>query len=82
MDELIFAFLATRAEHAKAHTCRKKLVGPMRRYLKRYDGAAVQTHPALPPHAAALIADRTLAARDLAQFCHRCGRCDDAKIFG
>jgi hypothetical protein len=36
--------------------------------------------PALPPHAAALIGMRLEAAGALADFCARCGRCDEEKI--
>jgi hypothetical protein len=80
MDELTFAFLATRPEFTQARSCRKKLVGAMRRYLRKYGGQDLQGP--LPPHAAALIQDRAQAARALADICRRCGRCDDTKIFG
>lgn len=80
MDELVFAFLATRPDFAHARTCRRKLVGAMRRYLRKYSGEGLEGP--LPPHATALIADRATASRMLAEICRRCGRCDDTKIFG
>jgi len=76
--ELLFVLLATRAEFADAKACRKSLVGPMRRYLCRHDGKEL-SRP-LPPHAALLIGGRLEAARDLADFCARCGRCREEKI--
>jgi len=82
--ELLFVLLATRPEFASPKTCRKQLIGPMRRYLVRHDGkelAGAQIPPqALPPHAAALIGGRLEAAADLADFCARCGRCAEEKI--
>lgn len=77
--ELLYALLATRPEFASPKTCRRALVGPMRRYLARHDGKELGAH-ALPPRAAALMAGRLEAARDLADFCARCGRCAEAKI--
>jgi hypothetical protein len=80
MRELIFAYLATRAEYAKPKSCRRKLVGPMRAYLWRHGGALdgqcqdILKHA--PPHALALIAERADAGAMLADFCARCGRCD------
>ena len=82
MGELLFVLLATRPEFKSAKTCRKKLVGPMRRYLVRHDGKEMESHPALPPHARALIGQRLAAAGELAEFCARCGRCDEEKILG
>ena len=67
---------------AQAKSCRKKLVGPMRRFLVRHDGKELAAMPALPPHAARLIEQRIAAAAELAEFCARCGRCDEAKILG
>ena len=80
--ELLFVLLATRPEFASPKTCRKQLIGPMRRYLVRHDGkelAGAQI-PSGPPHAAALIGGRLEAAADLADFCARCGRCAEEKI--
>ena len=77
--ELLYVLLATRAEFASPRTCRKQLVGPMRRYLVRRDGKEL-AGASLPPHAAALIGERLEAARDLADFCARCGRCAEEKI--
>ena len=78
--ELVFVLLATRPEFASPKTCRKQLVGPMRRYLVRHDGKELAASPALPSHAAALIAQRLESAADLAEFCARCGRCTEEKI--
>jgi hypothetical protein len=80
MDELLFVLIATRPEFETAKSCRGKLVGPMRRYLLRHDGKELAAHPALPAHAAGLIARRLEAAQALAGFCHRCGRCEPEKI--
>ena len=77
--ELLFVLLATRPEFASPKSCRKHLIGPMRRYLVRHDGKELAGAP-LPPHAAALIGGRLEAARDLADFCARCGRCAEEKI--
>ena len=77
--ELLFVLLATRPEFASPKTCRRGLVGPMRRYLVRRDGKEL-AGASLPPHAAALIGERLEAARDLADFCARCGRCAEEKI--
>ena len=82
MRELLFVLLATRPEFQSAKACRKKLVGPMRRYLLRHDGKEMEAHPALPPHAKELIGARLAAAGELAEFCARCGRCDEEKILG
>jgi hypothetical protein len=76
MRELIFAYLATRAEYAKPKSCRNRLVGPMRAYLWRHGGALDGQWPGAPPHALALIAERADAGAMLADFCARCGRCD------
>ena len=54
----------------------------MRRFLVRHDGKELAAMPALPPHAARLIEQRIAAAAELAEFCARCGRCDEAKILG
>ena len=85
MRELLFVLIATRPEFKTARSCRRKLVGPMRRYLVRHDGkeiASLLPDPAaLPPHAADLIGQRLAAASELAEFCARCGRCDEEKIF-
>ena len=81
MRELMFVLIATRPEFKTARSCRRKLVGPMRRYLVRHDGKEMQAHPALPPHATELIGQRLAAASELAEFCARCGRCDEEKIF-
>ena len=82
MRELLFTLIATRAEYRHARACRKSLVGAMRRHLAAYDGAALLADGAeLPPRAVALIAERQGAAADLADFCARCGRCDETKIF-
>ena len=81
--ELLFVLLATRAEFASPKTCRKQLVGPMRRYLSRHDGKEMrrpQPPSAIPPQAAALIGARLEAAADLADFCARCGRCAEEKV--
>jgi hypothetical protein len=80
--ELLFVLLATRPEFESAKSCRKKLVGPMRRFLKRHDGKEMEALPGLPPHAKALIGQRLAAASELAEFCARCGRCDEEKILG
>ena len=77
--ELLFVLLATRPEFASPKTCRRGLVGPMRRYLVRRDGKEL-AGASVPPHAAALIGERLEAARDLADFCARCGRCAEEKI--
>ena len=80
----MFVFIATRPEFQDARTCRKSLVGPMRRYLVRHDGKEIVNRlglPGLPPHAVELIAQRLAAAAELAEFCARCGRCDEEKIF-
>lgn len=86
MRELFFAYLATRPEYAKPKSCRRKLVGPMRAYLWRHGGALAGQCPEIwedaPPHALALIADRTGASEMLADFCARCGRCDWSKGVG
>ena len=79
--ELLFVLLATRPEFASPKTCRKQLIGPMRRYLVRHDGKEL-AGVSVPPHAAALIGGRLEAARDLADFCARCGRCAEQKILG
>jgi hypothetical protein len=79
--ELMFVLIATRPEFQSARSCRKKLVGPMRRYLVRHDGKEIVALPDLPPHAAELIGQRLAAASALAEFCARCGRCDEEKIF-
>ena len=80
MRELLFAYLTTRPEFAKAKSCRTKLVGPMRSYLWRHGGAqsgvVTQFWPDAPPRALTLIAERTNASQMLADFCARCGRCD------
>jgi hypothetical protein len=78
-QELLLVLLATRPEFASARTCRKQLIGPMRRYLVRHDGKELAGRP-LPPHAAALVTGRLEAAADLADFCARCGRCAEDKI--
>jgi hypothetical protein len=82
--ELMFVLIATRPEFKTARDCRRKLVGPMRRYLVRHDGKELSAIsgalPALPPHAAELIGQRLAAASELAEFCARCGRCDEEKI--
>lgn len=55
----------------------------MRRYLARHDGkelGAQIASRAMPPKASALIAGRLEAARDLADFCARCGRCAEEKV--
>lgn len=79
MRELLFAYLATRPEFAKPRSCRARLVGPMRSYLWHHGGAqsgvVTQFWPDAPPRALALIAERADAARMLADFCARCGRC-------
>jgi hypothetical protein len=82
VDELLFVFIATRPEFATAASCNRKLVGPMRRYLVRRDGKELAAHPALPAHAARLIEKRLEAAEALADFCHRCGRCEAENILG
>lgn len=71
--------LATRPEFASPKTCRKRLVGPMRRYLARHDGKELGAG-AVPSKAAALIGKRLEAAADLADFCARCGRCAEEKV--
>ena len=76
MRELFFAYLATRPDFAKAKSCRKSLVGPMRSYLWRHGVAQTGQWPQAPPHALALIADRAGASAMLADFCARCGRCE------
>ena len=78
---MLFVLLATRAEFASPKTCRKQLVGPMRRYLSRHDGKEMERlQPPMPPHAVALIGARLEAAADLADFCARCGRCAEEKV--
>jgi hypothetical protein len=78
--ELMFVLIATRPEFQSAKSCRRKLVGPMRRYLVRHDGKEIAALPSLPPQAAELIGQRLAAASELAEFCARCGRCDEEKI--
>jgi hypothetical protein len=80
LRELLFVLIATRPEFKSAGKCRKRLVGPMRRFLARHDGKELPAHPALPAHARALIGERLAAAEALAGFCARCGRCPDNKI--
>ena len=79
---MLYVLLATRPEFASPKSCRKHLVGPMRRYLARHDGKELepQTAGALPPQAAFLIGKRLEAAADLADFCARCGRCAEEKV--
>ena len=79
----MFVLIATRPEFQSARSCRKTLVGPMRRYLVRHDGKEIVGRiglPALPPQAAELIGQRLAAASELAEFCARCGRCEEEKI--
>ena len=76
---MLLVLLATRPEFASAKTCRKHLVGPMRRYLSRHDGKELGARP-IPPRAAALIGKRLEAAAELADFCARCGRCAEEKV--
>ncbi len=78
-QELLLVLLATRAEFASPKTCRKQLVGPMRRYLSHHDGKEMEAVP-MPPKALALIGARREAAAELADFCARCGRCREEKI--
>ena len=84
MRELVFAYLASRPEFADARTCRKSLVGPMRRYLARHDGRGFEDWEALPPEvvgaAAGLMAERREAGEYLAYVCRRCGRCPEIRI--
>jgi hypothetical protein len=84
MRELVFAYFASRPEFSDAARCRKSLIGPMRRYLARHDGAAFTDWDGIPPEAAAsaqaLIAERKEAAGYLADFCRRCGRCPESRI--
>jgi hypothetical protein len=86
MRELFFAYLATRPEFAKAKSCRKSLVGPMRTFLWRHGAAQTDMWPdfwsGAPPHALALIAERAEASDMLADFCARCGRCAWSKANG
>ena len=79
MEELLFALIATRPEFANPKSCRKTLVGPMRRFLVKHDGKELAAER-LPPHAARLIDQRIAAGTALADFCARCGRCDEARI--
>jgi len=62
MRELLFAFLATRPEFARAKSCRRELVGPMRQYLWRHGAAHEGSPDAMwtdaPPRALALVAER------------------------
>jgi len=86
MRELLFAFLATRPQFARAKSCRRELVGPMRQYLWRH-GAAHEGSPDpmwrdAPPQALALVAARAEASAALAEFCARCGRCAWGKQWG
>ena len=81
MDELLFALIATRPEFEDPKSCRKTLVGPMRRFLVRHDGKEL-AGATLPPHAARLIQHRIAAGAALADFCARCGRCREEKILG
>jgi hypothetical protein len=78
-QELLLVLLATRPEFASPKTCRRELVGPMRRYLSRHDGKEMAGRP-LPPKAALLIGKRLEAAAELADFCARCGRCAEEKV--
>jgi hypothetical protein len=84
MRELVFAYFASRPEFGNAARCRKSLIGPMRRYLARHDGAGFSDWDGLPTDAAmkamALIAERKDAAETLADFCRRCGRCPENRI--
>ena len=82
MRELIFAYLATRPEYARAKSCRTSLVGPMRAYLWRHGAAQSGRWPDAPPHALALIDARAEAGAVLADFCARCGRCEWGKQWG
>ena len=86
MRELVFAYFASRPEFADAGTCRKSLIGPMRRYLARHDGRGFSAWEGLSAEAAAkaamLIAERGEAADLLADFCRRCGRCPEDRILG
>ena len=81
MRELFFAYLSTRPEFADARRCRKSLVGPMRRFLARHDGAGFRDWEGLPSQAGLLIFERAEAAESLADFCQRCGRCQKSQIF-
>jgi hypothetical protein len=84
MRELVFAYFASRPEFGDAASCRKSLIGPMRRYLARHDGAGFSAWEGLAPEAAMrarmLIAERGEAAELLAGFCRRCGRCPETRI--
>ena len=80
MRELVFAYLATRPQFADAESCRKSLVGPMRRFLARHDGRGFEDWDGLPPQARVLIAERREAQEILADFCRRCGRCPESRI--
>jgi hypothetical protein len=86
MRELVFAYFASRPEFEDAASCRKSLIGPMRRYLARHDGRGFSAWEALSAEAAAkaqmLIAERGEAAELLADFCRRCGRSPEDRIFG
>jgi len=80
MRELVFAYFASRPEFGDAAQCRKSLIGPMRRYLARHDGAGFAHLEEIPPQAALLIAERGQAAESLGDFCRRCGRCPENRI--
>jgi hypothetical protein len=80
VDELLSVLIVTRPEFAHPKSCRKKLVGPMRRFLVKHDGKELAGARGLPPHAARLIEQRIAAAAELADFCARCGRCEEARI--
>jgi hypothetical protein len=80
-EEAFFAFLETRPEFSRARDCRKTLVGPMRRHLRRRGAAAMLEWPDLPAQAEALIRARMAAEERLAEFCRRCGRCRLDQIF-
>jgi hypothetical protein len=77
--ELLFVLLATRPEFASPKSCRRGLVGPMRRYLSGHDGKEMGAAP-MPPKAIALVGARLEATAELADFCARCGRCAEEKI--
>jgi hypothetical protein len=76
MDEMFALWLVSRREYAKPKSCRKRLVGPMRRWLARHTAAGIiEDFPDLPPKAAQLIKARATADAELSEFCTRCGRC-------
>lgn len=75
VKEMFFVFLATRQEHDDPKTCRKSLLGPMRRQLKDITGTDAVAIMTAAPGLIGRVLARGEAREDLATFCLRCGRC-------